>query len=80
MVDFIFLSIMHRSAGFLTFIPPPILNILRGEADTLSEREEVDAFCKTFHTHLTEMPGGEHHFHTVEQLAFFRSWLQEVLW
>ena len=54
--------------------------ILRGEADTLSEREEVDAFCKTFHTHLTEMPGGEHHFHTVEQLAFFRSWLQEVLW
>lgn len=51
--------------------------ILRGEKDTLAEKPFVTRFAERFGCTLTEQPDGEHWFHTTEQLAFFRQWLQE---
>ncbi|MFA0814588.1 MAG: alpha/beta hydrolase [Anaerofustis sp.] len=53
--------------------------ILRGETDTLCEREFVAAFAERFGCELTEQKGGEHWFHTPEELSFFREWLKERL-
>jgi len=53
--------------------------ILRGEGDTLCEKEAVSAFAQQFHCELTEQPGGEHWFHTAEQLDYFRNWLKKRL-
>lgn len=53
--------------------------ILRGENDTLCERECVSVFAESFGCELTEQRGGEHWFHTNEELDFFRNWLKERL-
>lgn len=53
--------------------------ILRGEKDTLCEYESVAAFAERFSCDLVEQKGGEHWFHTPEQLDFFRVWLRERL-
>ena len=53
--------------------------ILRGEGDTLSAYSVVKGFADRFGCELTEQKGGEHWFHTEEQLAFFRSWLAQRL-
>ncbi len=53
--------------------------ILRGEKDTLSEYESVAAFAKCFGCDLVEQKGGEHWFHTPEELDYFRVWLRERL-
>ena len=54
-------------------------HILRGETDTLSEKEYVSAFAERFGCELAEQPGGEHWFHTKEQLEYFRNWLKKRL-
>ena len=54
-------------------------SILRGEYDTLCEYGTVSAFAERFHCRLEEQKGGEHWFHTVEELEFYRKWLQAEL-
>lgn len=53
--------------------------ILYGTADHLVERETVDRFCEKFGCELTVMEGGEHWFHTDEQLEFLQKWLNKQL-
>lgn len=53
--------------------------ILRGEHDFLCSANVTSAFAERFHCSLQEQPGGEHWFHTPEQLAFYRHWLQNEL-
>jgi hypothetical protein len=37
----------------------------------------VSAFAKQHHADLTVMPGGEHWFHTEEQMQFLNHWIRE---
>ena len=52
-------------------------DILYGERDSLTSIETVSAFAKRHHAGLTVMPGGEHWFHTEEQMRFLDKWLTE---
>ena len=51
--------------------------ILYGEHDNLTSIETVSAFAKRHHADLTVMPGGEHWFHTEEQMQFLDQWIRE---
>ena len=51
--------------------------ILYGEHDNLTSIETVSAFAKQHHADLTVMPGGEHWFHTDEQMQFLDKWIRE---
>ena len=51
--------------------------ILYGEHDNLTSIETVSAFAKQHHADLTVMPGGEHWFHTEEQMQFLSHWIRE---
>lgn len=53
--------------------------ILYGERDNLSEREAVECFTAKFGASLEVVPGGEHFFHTEEQLEAYRLWLKGTL-
>ncbi|MBQ5970337.1 MAG: GNAT family N-acetyltransferase [Clostridia bacterium] len=52
--------------------------ILYGERDTLVPYETVAAFAEAHGASLTVMPGGEHWFHTQEQLRFLDGWLRRA--
>lgn len=54
-------------------------DILYGGCDNLSEREAVDLFAAKFGAHLEVVPGGEHFFHTEEQLRAYCAWLENTL-
>ena len=49
--------------------------ILYGEHDNLTSLETVSSFAQRHHAKLTVMPGGEHWFHTAEQMRFLDQWL-----
>lgn len=49
--------------------------ILYGERDGLTSPETITAFAKRCGAALTVMPGGEHWFHTAEQMRFLDDWL-----
>ena len=49
--------------------------ILYGSGDTLTSRETVEAFAGACGAALTVMEGGEHWFHTPEQMAFLDAWI-----
>ena len=51
--------------------------ILYSEHDNLTSIETVFAFAKRYHADLTVMPGGEHWFHTEEQMQFLDHWISE---
>ena len=51
--------------------------ILYAEGDHMTARTTVDAFVITHDAQLTVMPGGEHWFHTPEQLEFLGEWLTQ---
>ena len=51
--------------------------ILYGEHDNLTSLETVSAFAEQHHAELTVMPGGEHWFHTEEQMQFLNHWIRE---
>ncbi len=53
--------------------------VLYGSNDAICDQETIDSFCQKFATHLTIMDEGEHYFHTPEQLAFFKHWLNQHL-
>lgn len=49
--------------------------ILYGEHDNLTSRETISAFAKKCGVELTIMTGGEHWFHTEEQMRFLDNWI-----
>lgn len=49
-------------------------NLLYGSLDTMTPRQTVESFARQHHANLTVMEGGEHWFHTPEQLAVLRNW------
>jgi pimeloyl-ACP methyl ester carboxylesterase len=51
--------------------------VLYAEYDGLTPRKSIDSFCRTCGARLTVMPGGEHWFHTVEQMRFLDDWLRK---
>ena len=51
--------------------------ILYGERDNLTSPETMTAFAARIGALLTVMPGGEHWFHTPDQMAFLDRWIQE---
>ena len=52
--------------------------ILYGENDALTDRATMEAFAKKTGASLTVMPGGEHWFHTEEQMRFLDRWMTET--
>lgn len=53
--------------------------LLCGADDELCEYGYIKNFADYAHADLTVMDGGEHFFHTPEQLLFFREWLGKYL-
>ena len=51
--------------------------ILYGEHDNLTTLETMTAFAARIGAPLTVMPGGEHWFHTPEQMTFLDRWIRE---
>lgn len=52
-------------------------SILYGGHDNLTSLETVSAFAERHPVKLTVMPGGEHWFHTLEQMDFLTKWLEQ---
>ena len=50
--------------------------ILYGEKDALTSMETIKAFAEKNNAELTVMPGGEHWFHTKEQMQFLDNWIK----
>jgi uncharacterized protein len=57
----------------------PPTSILYGSADNVTEIEVVNNFVKRFQCSLQVLEGGEHYFHTEDQLRVFREWLRGCL-
>lgn len=53
--------------------------ILYGSADNLTSLDVVTEFAKKYKADLTVMEGGEHWFHTDEQMKFLDKWIKETL-
>ena len=51
--------------------------ILYGSKDNLTSRETIEAFAREHGAALTVMEGGEHWFHTPEQMTFLDAWILE---
>lgn len=51
--------------------------ILCGTEDDICEYDTIVSFVKRFGANLERMEGGEHYFHTKEQLAYFNLWLEK---
>ena len=49
--------------------------ILYGERDELTDMRTITEFAEKSGAALTVMPGGEHWFHTDEQLRFLDRWI-----
>ena len=54
-------------------------NILYGSMDMQTSLETVRAFAEKHNAVLTVMEGGEHWFHTDEQMQFLDDWIRETL-
>lgn len=54
-------------------------HVLYGEKDHLTSFETMSAFAKKTGAVLTVMPGGEHWFHTEEQVAYLDEWIRETV-
>ena len=52
-------------------------HILYGDRDFLTSFETMSDFAERIGAPLTVMPGGEHWFHTPEQMAFLDRWIRE---
>ena len=50
--------------------------ILYGESDSLTSFETMSAFAHKIGASLTVMKGGEHWFHTDEQMHFLDNWIK----
>ena len=50
------------------------IHILYGSGDNMTSHQTIDKFVRRHNAKLTVMEGGEHWFHTPEQLALLREW------
>ena len=57
-------------------VHPGRKRILYGEKDALTSMETIKAFAEKNNAELTVMPGGEHWFHTKEQMQFLDNWIK----
>lgn len=53
--------------------------ILYGEHDNLTSIDTISAFVAQTGAKLTVMPGGEHWFHTEEQMQFLDDWIEQSI-
>ena len=51
------------------------VRILYGSRDNMTSRRTMDEFVRRHGAKLTVMEGGEHWFHTEEQLQFLNAWI-----
>lgn len=51
-------------------------DILYGSLDNLQDLDTITKFASRINTTLTVMEGGEHWFHTDEQISFLNNWMQ----
>ena len=51
--------------------------VLYGSEDTITDRETIKEFCSKHDAGLTVMEGGEHWFHTDEQMDFLINWIKK---
>ncbi len=51
-------------------------SILYGSEDNMTPRRKMESFAQAHHAVLTVLEGGEHWFHTPEQLAALKHWEQ----
>ena len=54
-------------------------DILYGSEDNLTSIDTMTAFAQAYHANLTIMDGGDHWFHTEEQMQFLDNWLKNKL-
>lgn len=54
-------------------------SILYGKKDELCEYDGLTSFCKSFHCNLSISDSSEHYFHTEEDLAVYRAWIQKSI-
>ena len=59
---------------------PSITYVLYGSEDNMQPRDIIDTFCNDNNAILTVLDGGEHFFHTEEQLEFYDDWLKDIIW
>lgn len=52
-------------------------DILYGENDNFTDLDTMSAFAKKINADLIVMEGGEHWFHTDEEMAFLDKWINE---
>ena len=52
-------------------------SILYGKKDELCEYDILSSFIKRFNCNLTVSDASEHYFHTEEDLAIYRKWLEK---
>jgi len=52
--------------------------ILYGGADNLTERSVLDSFAEKYNCDVDILEGGEHFFHTPEQLEYLERWIRRV--
>ena len=52
-------------------------HILYGEKDVLTPLKAIESFAEAHKATLTVMEGGEHWFHTEEQMRFLDDWIKE---
>ena len=62
-----------RASGFME---NPYPHFVWGEKDDLTSMETIKAFAEKNNAELTVMPGGEHWFHTKEQMQFLDNWIK----
>lgn len=55
-------------------------SILYGSEDNLCEFDIISKFSKDFNCDLKVLEGGEHYFHTNEQLDFFTNWVKKCIY
>lgn len=53
-------------------------HILYGDQDHLTSSDTISAFAERMGAALTVMPGGEHWFHTEEQMRFLDDWIADI--
>ena len=70
---------------YLTYVIKDTINwnipteVLYGENDTLTSIDTINNFVKKTNANLTIMGGGEHRFHTKEQMEFLDKWFKRYI-
>lgn len=54
-------------------------SILYGENDNMTEIKVLNSFAEKFNCNIDIMKGGEHYFHTPEQLEYLGNWIRKVV-